>query len=143
MAYLVSRGHSPRKVKRTFNNVGKMTRTEARVKKQRTVNKNTIVFPAEFNPRGPNVNAIIKKHEHLLQNNNILKELFPSNTFVVANKKCNNLRQLIARADPYNIKTDLLDQTQHGYKMVANVILVIILFMKKHHSYVLLQVLNL
>ena len=38
MAYLVARGHSPRKVKRTFENIGKMTRTEARVKKQRTVN---------------------------------------------------------------------------------------------------------
>ena len=38
MAYLVARGHSPKKVKRTFENVGKMTRTEARVKKQRVIN---------------------------------------------------------------------------------------------------------
>ena len=30
MAYLVVRGQSPKKVKRTFENVGKMTRTEAR-----------------------------------------------------------------------------------------------------------------
>ena len=53
MAYLVARGHSPKKVKRTFENVGKMTRTEARVKKQRAVNKNYIIFPAEYNLRGP------------------------------------------------------------------------------------------
>ena len=33
MAYLVAGGHSPKKVKRTFENIGKMTRTEARVKK--------------------------------------------------------------------------------------------------------------
>ena len=33
MAYLVARGPSSKKVKRTFENVGKMTRTEARVKK--------------------------------------------------------------------------------------------------------------
>ena len=38
MAYLVARGHSTKKVKWTFENVGKMTRTEARVKKQRVIN---------------------------------------------------------------------------------------------------------
>ena len=38
MANLVARGHSPKKVKQTFENVGKMTRTEARVKKQRVIN---------------------------------------------------------------------------------------------------------
>ena len=87
MVYLVARGHSPRKVKRTFENVGKMTRTAARVKKQRTVNKNTIVFPVEYNPRGPNVNAILKKHKHILQNNAVMKELFLSDSIIVANKR--------------------------------------------------------
>ena len=38
-----------------------MTKTEARVKKQRGVDKNTIIFPAEYYPRGPEVNAIIKR----------------------------------------------------------------------------------
>ena len=33
MAYLVARGHSLKKVKQAFENVGKMTRTEKRVKK--------------------------------------------------------------------------------------------------------------
>ena len=33
MAYLVSRGHSPKKVKRTVANAGKMTRIKTRVKK--------------------------------------------------------------------------------------------------------------
>ena len=67
MANLVARGHSPKKVKQTFENVGKMTRTEARVKKQKTINKNTIIFPAEYNPRGPDMNLIIKRHEQILQ----------------------------------------------------------------------------
>ena len=44
-----------------------MTKTEARVKeqsmkKQRTVNKNTIIFPAEDIPRGPDVNTVIKRN---------------------------------------------------------------------------------
>ena len=44
-----------------------MARTEARVKQQKTFSKNTIIFPAEYNPRGPDVNAIIRRHEHILQ----------------------------------------------------------------------------
>ena len=66
IAYLVARGHSPKKVKWTFENVGKMARTEARVKQRKTFSKNTIIFPAEYNPRGPDVNAIIRRHEHIL-----------------------------------------------------------------------------
>ena len=86
MAYLVARGHSPKKVTRTFENVGKMTRTEAIAKKQRAINENTIIFPAEYNPRGPDVNAITKKHEYNLPHNTVLKELFPMNSFIVVNK---------------------------------------------------------
>ena len=93
-----------------------MTRTEARVKKQRAINKNTIIFPAEDNPRGPDVNAIIKRHEHILQHNTVLKELFPTNSFFVANKRAKNLPEFVARADPYNIKMDPLIQTDHRYK---------------------------
>ena len=115
MAYLVARGHSPKKVKRTFENVGKMTRAEARVKKQRVINKNTIIFPAEYNHRGPNVNAIIKRHEHILQHSTVLKELFPTNLFIVANKRAKDLQELVVRVDPCIIKTDLLNQTDHVY----------------------------
>ena len=43
-----------------------MTKTGARVKKQMTVNKNAIICPAEHNPRAPKMNAIIKRHEHVL-----------------------------------------------------------------------------
>ena len=53
MAYLVARGHSPKKVKRRFENVGNMTRTEARVKKQRVTNKNTIIFQKNKIPEVP------------------------------------------------------------------------------------------
>ena len=64
-----------------------MTRIEVRVKKQRTINKKTIVFSADYNPRGPYVNAIINKREHISQNNTVLKELFPSKSITVANKR--------------------------------------------------------
>ena len=87
-----------------------MTKTGARVKKQMTVNKNAIICPAEHNPRAPNMNAIIKRHEHVLQNNTVLNELFSTNLFTVANKRAKNFRKLVLRAAcRYNIKTDLLD----------------------------------
>ena len=62
------------------------------------------------------MNATINRHEHILQRNTLLKELFPTNSFIAANKRAKNLRELVARVDPYNIKTDLLNQTDHGYK---------------------------
>ena len=45
-----------------------------------------------------------------------MKEVFPTNSFIVANKIAKNLRELDALADLWNKKTDLLNQTDHGYK---------------------------
>ena len=73
-------------------------------------------FLAGFNPRCPNVSKIINKHRHLLKTDDTLKELFPRNSIVVANKEGRNLQELLARADPYNIKSDLLDLKDRDYK---------------------------
>ena len=113
MAHLVATGHSPKKIKRTFENVGKMTRTEARVKKQRVIKKYYYFFSRI---QSHDVNTVIKRHGHILQHNIVLKELIPTNSFIVANKRAKNLRELVARADRHSIKTDLLNQTDHGYK---------------------------
>ena len=45
-----------------------------------------------------------------------MKELFLTNSFIAANKREKNRRKLVARADPYNIKGDLLEQSDHGCK---------------------------
>ena len=45
-----------------------------------------------------------------------LKQLFPKNPIIVANKRERNLPELLTRADPYDIKSDLLDRNVHGYK---------------------------
>ena len=62
------------------------------------------------------MNAIIKRYKLILKHNSVLKELFLTNSFIVANKRARKLRELVACADLYNIKTDLLIQTDHGYK---------------------------
>ena len=45
-----------------------------------------------------------------------MKGLSPEKSIVVGNKRENNLKDLLLRSDPYNIKKNLLDNTKHGYK---------------------------
>ena len=60
-----------------------------------------------------------------------MKQLFPKNFIIVANKRGKNLQELLTVADPYNIKSDLLDQNVHGFKKCGkNAIHVTILLMK-------------
>ena len=70
----------------------------------------------EFHPRDPNVSEIINKHKHLFETDDTLKQLFPKNSIIVTNKRGRNLQDLLTRANPYNIKSDLLDLNVHGYK---------------------------
>ena len=62
------------------------------------------------------MNAIVKRREHILQHDTVLRELFPANSFIVANRRAKNPRELVARADSYNIKTDFSNHSYHGYK---------------------------
>ena len=71
---------------------------------------------AESNPRDPNVTEIINKHRHLLETDDTLKQLLPKKSITVANKRGRNLKELLTRADWYNIKSELLDLNVHGYK---------------------------
>lgn len=122
-----------KEIKTNVSKLGNLTKTEARVKMQSTFNKNTIVFPVEYNPRRPNVNAIVKLHGHLLHNSTFL--------FIAANKRANKLGKSVAGVDRFNIKTDLLDQTDTAARNVVD--LAKFSFLGKHLVYVLVQELNL
>mgnify|MGYP001794966372 FL=1 len=107
--YLVNRGHTQPSVNKAFKSVSSMTRDEARTPKGH-VNKNfPITFTSKYNPRGPNIKSIVQKNLHILEDD--LK-----NDILVSFKRESNLKELILRADPYQIKTDLLDHTSHSYK---------------------------
>ena len=58
----------------------------------------------------------MKKNFNSIQKTKILKGLFLENCILVANKRENNLKDLLLKSDSYNIKRDLLDNTKHGYK---------------------------
>ena len=57
-----------------------------------------------------------KKKKHLLEADDTLKLLFLKNYIIVAKKSGRNLQERLTRADAYNIKSDLLDLSFHGYK---------------------------
>ena len=93
----------------TFDTVGNIPRTEARIKgvdKQNQAPKKHRFF-TKLNPHHPNVQQIISKHEHLLRTSPTLDHIFPKGTLQVVNKREKNLKELISRADPYSTKLPL------------------------------------
>ena len=49
-----------------------------------------------------------------------LNNLFQKDSILVAHKREKNLGELLQRSDPYNIKSDLTDNVQHGYVKCGN-----------------------
>ena len=109
-AYLAARGHNPASVLKEFGRTANLTRTQARVKRSdnRDKPKRLTTFVAEYNPRWPNIQEIIKRHLNILQENPEVKKIFANGSTIVANKRCKNLKELLARADPYDVREDLL-----------------------------------
>ena len=114
-SYLVNLGHNAQSVKKSFDNVNKKYRIDARKKVERNNKEERVVFTTKFNPRGPNVKNIIKSNLHIIENQPEIANLFPSGSIFVANKKENNLKDLLLRSDPYNIKEDLTSHQELGY----------------------------
>ena len=76
-----------------------MSQQQSRIKKTKSTNsKNKVVFCSNYNPLGPNINSIIQKHAHILDNCQIMQ----NKEIMVAYKHEKNLKELLTRADPYN-----------------------------------------
>ena len=88
-----------------------MSRQQSRIKKmKRTNSENEIVFCNKYNPHGPNINSIIQKHPHILNSFQIMK----NKEILVAYKRKKNLKELLMKADPYNIISNI-DDEMHTY----------------------------
>ena len=59
--YLIACGYDKQHVRNKFDEVASMTREEARKKKKKEDN-NLCIFSTKFNPRGPDIRNIFKKH---------------------------------------------------------------------------------
>ena len=103
-AFLVSRNHSPRDVVENFRKIKNISRSDARRKRVKAAGQKKQRFFSVYNPRGPNISTIIKKHEHFIRGHEFLNNLFPPNCFQVVHRRGQNLKELILRADPYTVK---------------------------------------
>ena len=108
-AYIFARGHNPASVLKEFDKTANLNRIQARVKRSdnRDKPKRLTTFVVEYNPRGANIQEIIKRHLNVLQENPEVKKIFPDGSIIVANKHCKNQKELSARADPYEVREDL------------------------------------
>ena len=106
-AYLIGRGHKLKNVEKSFNVALNMSRQQSRIKKMKSTNsENEIVFCRKYNPQGPNINSIIQKHPHILNNCQIMQ----NKEILVAYKRKKNLKELLMKADPYNIISNIDDE---------------------------------
>ena len=110
-AYLIGRGYKLKNIEKSFNDVLNMSRQQSRIKKTKnTHSKNKIVFCSKYNPLGPNIKNIIQKHAHILDNCHIMQ----NKEIMVGYKREKNLKELLTRADPYNIINNV-DDDMHAY----------------------------
>ena len=115
MAYLVVRGHSTKLVKSEFYKVSSIPTHEARKKVEKSF-ENKVIFKSTFNLRGPNVSQIINRHLHLIKNSRFPHNIFPHGSTFVANKRCQDVKDLLVCGGPYKIKHDLPNIVPHQYK---------------------------
>ena len=86
-----------------------MSPKQSRIKKmERTNSKSKVVFCSKHNPLGPNIKSIIQKHAHILDNCYIMQ----NKEMIIAYKHEKNLKDLLTRADLYNIISNVDDEMQ-------------------------------
>ena len=107
--YLTNRGHDKSKVKTVFEDCKQVSRNDSRIEREPKKIQNCTVFSTEYNPRGPNVSDILKKHLHLLYNTEGLSDVFKKDSVFVACRRNQNLKELLHRGDPYSVNERLVD----------------------------------
>ena len=94
-----------------FQEVSKITRTEARAKRPKTNQVSKIKFLTTYNPSLPKIDGIIRKHLSLLHSDDSLKQLFPANIFSTIFKRNKNLKEILAPSkypDPKNSRQNCI-----------------------------------
>ena len=112
--HLMKRGYDKNMVTNAFDSLKTKSRCDAR-KKVEKEEHSQIIFATNFNPRGPDVASIIKRNVNIIENTPSLQTLFPRGAIMVADKRENNLKNLLTRSDPYAIKSDLTNLNDCGY----------------------------
>ena len=108
-------GHDPFSVCKTYERTKLMPRNNKREKVKKVNCSSALVFSTKYNPRGPNIKTIVSRRIHLIRNCTSLNKIFPGGVMVIF-KREKNLKELLMRGDPYNIKKKIqLHHSKHGY----------------------------
>ena len=82
-----------------FQEVSKITRTEARAKRPKNNQVSKIKLLTTYNPSLPKIDGIIRKHLPLLHSDDgLLKKLSPANTFSTIFKRNKNLKEILSQS---------------------------------------------
>ena len=109
-AYLASCGHHPRVINTNCLYTSVLSRNDVRKKQPKKGNLSTMCI-TKYNPKGPKIKQILSKHQEILKNDPIASKIFPPSSIQTVFKRHSNLKQLLIRADPYNIQSK---QTCHS-----------------------------
>ena len=94
--YLIARDYQPGSVKRQFEEVKKLSRSEARRPKVKSNQVRKLNFFTTYNPSLPNMDTLVKKYLPLLHSDENLKELFPASAFNTIYRRNKNLKELLS-----------------------------------------------
>ena len=95
--------HRPKELVRDFEKLNNQPRSTVQQKRGKSKIR-PVIFTKQYNPLGPNINSIIKKHLLIIIDNPNLVEMFSKDSMLFACKRFPNLKDLMVRADPYSIK---------------------------------------
>ena len=109
--YLKLQNYNVKLVDKQFEKAKHLEREQLLKPKTKTKN---IKFPlvVDYNPRLPDISAIIKKHSHLLESNQEIKEIFPLKSVIPAYRRTKNLKDILA---PSKFKRNLNREQVQNY----------------------------
>lgn len=94
--HLVNRGHPEEKVSSQIGKAKAVCREEI-IKEKPKKKNNRVPFVTSYNPALPNLSSVIRKHYHVLQGSERLKDIF-NEPPIVAFRKPKSIKQLLVRA---------------------------------------------
>ena len=89
----------PKEVVRAFEKINNQPRWTAQQKRAKSKTK-PVIFTTQYNPLGPKVISIIKKHLPIITDNPNLVEMLSKCSMFCAYKRFPNLKDLMMCADP-------------------------------------------
>ena len=92
---LIARDCRPSLVDRQFQEVSKITRTEAREKRSKNNQVSKIKILTTYSAGLPKIDGIIRKQLSLLHSDDSLKQLFPDNIFSTTFKRNKHLQEIL------------------------------------------------